>query len=65
LGNYADKIYFHSYLEKDDVIFDPVFNEFYDSGKYEKYYTISDKRTYNQKQAMKQMLRTGQYGPWQ
>lgn len=65
LGNYADKTYFHSYLEKDDVIFDPVFNEFYDSGKYEKYYTISDKRTYNQKQAMKHMLKSGQYGPWE
>jgi len=65
LGNFADKIYFHSYNEKDGVIFDPVFNEFYDSGKYEKYYSTTDKRSYTQKQSMKHMLKTGQYGPWQ
>ena len=64
LGQWANKIYFHSYAEKGNTIFDPVFNTFYTKDRYEKYYSITDRREYSQAQAMKSMLKSGNYGPW-
>ena len=65
LGQFADRIYFHGYAQKGTVIFDPVFNQFFNAEKHEKYYTTTDKRIYNQATAMKMMLKSENYGPWE
>jgi hypothetical protein len=65
LGNFGDSIYFHGYAQKDKIIFDPVFNQFFNADKHEKYYTTTDKRIYDHATAMKMMLKSGNYGPWE
>jgi hypothetical protein len=65
IGNFADQIYFHSYAQKGNIIFDPVFNQFYNADKHAKYYNTTDKRVYNSKVAIKKMLKSGNYGPWE
>jgi len=42
-----------------------VFGALYNRGSYEKYYSISDKRSYTSKEAMNWMMKTKVFGSWE
>jgi DNA topoisomerase-1 len=64
IGNFENSVYFHGFAEKDNVVFDPVFNKFYDKGAYYKYYAITDARSFSVAQVYKQMSKTRRWGAW-
>jgi len=65
MGPFENEVYFHCYAEKGDAVYDPVFGALYNRGSYEKYYSISDKRSYTSKEAMNWMMKTKVFGSWE
>ncbi len=57
-------IYFHAFLEKDNIIYDAVANKFYDADSYYQVYYIEDVRRYTEEEATIKMLKSGHYGSW-
>jgi hypothetical protein len=64
IGPFENKIYFHGYAEKEGVIYDPVFNRFFNKEVYHKYYSTTDIRTYSRDKMLKRMLKEKNWGPW-
>lgn len=65
MGPFEDKIYFHGFAVKDNTVYDPVFNDFYDKDSYYKYYSITDERKFERYSAMKRLYKERNYGPWE
>lgn len=64
IGDFVNSVYLHGFAEKDNVIFDPVVNAFYDRESYYKYYAITDVRKFSATQARRLMGRTRHWGSW-
>lgn len=54
----------HSWLEKDDVVYDPVLNVFFDKMKLYAIVTPSNIKKYDRKQVVEIICGTKKHGPW-
>ncbi len=65
-GPFKDKPFPHAFCELNDtLVYDPVFDRFYLSGRYYKFTRVTNPRKYSVTEATKEMLRTKMYGPWE
>jgi hypothetical protein len=61
---FGKDIYFHAFLEKDNVVYDAVADRFYEADSYYQVYYIEDRQCYTDEEAMNKMVKTGHFGSW-
>ena len=63
-GPFAGKKYAYAWLEKGNLVYDPVFDKFYDKKKYYNMYLSSSVKKYSQAQLPTMLEETKTWGPW-
>jgi len=64
VGPWAGKDFDHAFAERDGVVFDPVFAEFFPLEEFYAIYGVTDARKYDSKTAARLLLKENLWGPW-
>ena len=64
LGAFRNKIYFHAFAQKGNVVYDGVFDKFYNKEEYYEHYSITDIRVFSQEKVISKALATKVWGAW-
>ena len=63
-GPYAGTTFDHAFVERDGVVFDPIFAEFYPVQEFYAVYGVTNARRFDHDTAVHLLLKENHWGPW-
>ena len=64
-GRYAGEKLLHAWAKKGNIVYDPVFNKFFETIYYQTHYRAVEEGIYTKRKALRLIIKHNHYGPWQ